>query len=383
MTLDLESVPLIDNHCHPPYREPPADEQAYKRFFTESSDPRIALDHVQHTLFYQEGVRLLTSLLGEPEGTPVGALLERRSQLSTGDLLGLIVKRAGISGLVVDFGFPVDGVLTHDELKDVLDGSGCQVRKILRLEKLAEDLIPVSGTFDDLVAQYTTALLDLRGKGVAGLKTVIAYRSGLAIRRTAAKEAAEAFDRVRSQAAEDGGQVRLTSKPLLDFLLVLALEQAAVQQVPVQVHTALGDTDIDLLQANPLLLRPVLEDPAFRDVPIVLLHCYPYLREASYLSNMYGNLYFDLSMTIPLLSHTSARALEDALSMAPASKLLYGSDAPGLPDYLWFGAVVWRRTLGRLLGDWMENDGLPLAVAERVARQILYENAWGLYGFSV
>ena len=382
MTLDLGSVPLVDNHCHPPQRDPPVDEHAYKRFFTESSDPRITSDHVQHTLFFQEGVRLLASLLGEPESTDVGTLLERRNRLSQADLLNLIVKRAGIRGLVVDFGFPVEGVLAHKELEQVLDGTDCQVRFILRLEKLAEDLIPATQNFDDLVAQYTAALHDLRGKGVTGLKTVIAYRSGLAIQRTPAKAAADAFVQVKSEAAANGGNVRLASKPLLDFLLLLALELANAQQVPVQVHTALGDTDLDMLQANPLLLRPVLEDPAFRDVPLVLLHCYPYIREAAYLSNMYGNVYFDLSMTVPLLSHTAARAIEDALSMAPASKLLYGSDAPGMPDYLWFGAVVWRRALGRLLEEWMERDGLPEDAAERMARRILYENARGLYGFS-
>ena len=166
---------------------------------------------------------------------------------------------------------------------------------------------------------------------------------------------------------------------MLDFLTITALEKAADQGVPVQFYTALGDTDVDLLKAKPLRLRSILQDPAFREVPIILLHCYPYLTETAYLSNMYGNVYFDLSMTLPVLNHTSKRALEDVLGMAPASKVLYGSDAPGIPDFLWLGAVSWRRALGGLLTDWVNHDGMPESQAQLIAEQILYKNAEALY----
>ena len=31
----------------------------------------------------------------------------------------------------------------------------------------------------------------------------------------------------------------------------------------------------------------------------MLLHCYPFVREAGWLAHVYGNVYFDLSLTIP------------------------------------------------------------------------------------
>ena len=377
MALDLHSIPIIDDHCHPPHRRQPETEEELKAYFTESRDTRIVSDHVQHTLFYRQSLRDLASLLDCPEAAE--AVIARRSDLPLKDYLSLIVRQANIQGLVMDFGYLPEQSYRPEEVKSLLEGTSCQTWYVLRLETLIERLIGENQSFAGFLGAYASELRDLREKGVAALKSIIAYRAGLDIQRASSRQAADAFDRVKEESERSHGSLRIASKPLLDFLTVMALEEAARQSIPVQFHTALGDTDLDLLEANPLRLRPILEDPAFQDVPIVLLHCYPYLREAAYLSNMYGNVYVDLSMTLPLLNHTSTRALEDVLGMAPASKVLYGSDAPGIPDFLWLGAVAWRRALDRLLTDWVEHDGMPESQAQLIARRIFYENSRTLY----
>jgi predicted TIM-barrel fold metal-dependent hydrolase len=48
----------------------------------------------------------------------------------------------------------------------------------------------------------------------------------------------------------------------------------------------------------------------------VLLHCYPFVREAGWLAHVYGNVYFDLSLTIPHVSRPAV-ALAEALELAP------------------------------------------------------------------
>jgi len=225
---------------------------------------------------------------------------------------------------------------------------------------------------------FVLEFTNLRVKGVAALKSIIAYRSGLDIQPTTESQAAEAFNEVMASQKQSEIPLRLTSKTLLDYLIVEALNIVSTQNIPVQFHTALGDTDVDLLKANPLLLKPIFDDQRFRDVPIVLLHCYPYLKEAAYLTNMYGNAYLDLSMTVPLLNFSAPRALEDVLGMAPTSKVLYGSDAPSLVEFLWLGAVSIRRALGQVLSCWIQ-QGLPETEAERIAHQILHQNAERLY----
>jgi predicted TIM-barrel fold metal-dependent hydrolase len=281
----------------------------------------------------------------------------------------------------MDFGYQSDDSHTVDEVRDMLRDMDCPCFYVLRLETRAEQLMLQNPDFDRFMAAFTQELSDLRTRGVTALKSIIAYRSGLDIQPTTESQAAEAFGDVMSDHAQSGSALRLASKPLLDYLIVRALKLVSTQDIPVQFHTALGDPDVDLLKANPLHLKSIFDDQQFRDVPIVLLHCYPYLREAAYLTNMYGNAYLDLSMTIPMLNFSALRALEDVLGMAPTSKILYGSDAPSLVDFLWLGAESIRRSLGQVLSGWIE-QGLPESEAERIAHQILHQNAEGLYGGS-
>ena len=376
--LSLDEVPIIDNHCHPPLKSPIETESALKRFFTESFDPRIVSDHVQHTLFYQQSLRDIGVMLGRGLEPCIDTLLSERNLLGTAGLTRRVIQQANIKGLVMDFGYQGDDSHTVDTMRAMLRGLDCPCMYVLRLETRAEQLMLQNPDFDRFMAAFKQELTGLRDRSITALKSIIAYRSGLDIHPTTEAQAAEAFNDVMRNHGQSENPLRLESKPLLDYLITTALKLVSTQNIPIQFHTALGDPDVDLLKANPLHLKPIFDDPRFRDVPIVLLHCYPYLREAAYLTNMYGNAYLDLSMTVPMLNFTAHRALEDVMGMAPTSKILYGSDAPSIVDFLWLGAVSVRRSLGQVLSGWME-QGLPMSEAERIAHQILHQNAETLY----
>ena len=152
---------------------------------------------------------------------------------------------------------------------------------MLRLEVLAQELILQHETFDQMVDAYVAAVESARSTGHVALKSIIAYRTGLALQRNqCGRGAGRDLGRVKEQATRDG-KIRLAHKPLNDYLVLTALAVAERQQLPVQFHTGFGDTDLDLLLANPLHLRPVLESGKYTHVPFVLLHAsYPYVREA-------------------------------------------------------------------------------------------------------
>ena len=377
-TLKLNEIPVIDNHCHPPLKSGIETESEFKRFFTESFDPRIVSSHVQNTLFYPQSLRDINAMLGRGGEPNIEAILTERNLLGTAGLVRRIVQRANIGGMIMDFGYQADDSHSVDDMRGMLRGLDCPCLYVLRLETRAEQLMTANPDFDRFMAAFVLEFTNLRVKGVAALKSIIAYRSGLDIQPSSESQAAEAFNEVMASQKQSEIPLRLTSKTLLDYLIVEALNIVSPQNIPVQFHTALGDTDVDLLKANPLLLKPIFDDQRFRDVPIVLLHCYPYLKEAAYLTNMYGNAYLDLSMTVPLLNFSAPRALEDVLGMAPTSKVLYGSDAPSLVEFLWLGAVSIRRALGQVLSCWIQ-QGLPETEAERIAHQILHQNAERLY----
>jgi predicted TIM-barrel fold metal-dependent hydrolase len=73
--------------------------------------------------------------------------------------------------------------------------------------------------------------------------------------------------------------------------------------------------------------------------------------------------------------------LIETLSLAPASKLLYGSDLGGLPALLALSADWARAVLGEALGWLSERGGVTEEEAQSIGRQILSENAMALYRF--
>ena len=106
----------------------------------------------------------------------------------------------------------------------------------------------------------------------------------------------------------------------------------------------------------------------------MLLHCYPFVREAGWLAHVYANVFFDVSLTIPHVARPAA-ALYEALELAPISKLLYASDASqhsgALPARRAAGgARRWPRCLPALL---------PEDQAAEAGRLILRENALSVY----
>ena len=139
-----------------------------------------------------------------------------------------------------------------------------------------------------------------------------------------------------------------------------------------EVHRdGFGDSDLLLPLADPAWLKPALE--RFASMTFVLLHCYPFVREAGWLAHVYGNVWFDLSLTIPHVARPAA-ALREALELAPVSKLLYASDAARTPELYLLAATWWRDALAEVL-----SEALAPADAEDAARLILHDNALGLY----
>ena len=156
------------------------------------------------------------------------------------------------------------------------------------------------------------------------------------------------------------------------LLAALEANEATGDPLPVQVHTGFGDSDLFLPAARPDLLGPLIE--RFRETAFVLLHCYPFVREAGWLAHVYANVFFDVSLTIPHVARP-AEALYEALELAPVSKLLYASDASQTPELYLLGARWWREALAEVLPVL-----LPVGEdAVRAARMILRENALALY----
>ncbi|MGH2586181.1 MAG: amidohydrolase family protein, partial [Dehalococcoidia bacterium] len=309
-------VPIIDNHAHPMLPPEVAAREPFARYFIEGHDEETVTRHAPQTLFYRQALRELAGLLGC--GVSGAEVLAARSARPFDAYLRRLLSDAGVEGVLLDDGYPRTGALSVAAMGAA---TGVPVSRVLRVERVIEDLIPAYETVPALGEAMVRALETAEPRPVA-LKSIIAYRSGLAIEPPDPGACERALADVRT--AWGGVPGRLAAKPLLDHLIPLAAAWAAERGLPVHFHTGFGDRDVDLRLANPLHLRPLLEGGVLSRGPVVLLHAgYPYVREAAYLASVYPNVFVDISQATPLLAGPGlTRVLEELLALAPVTKLL-------------------------------------------------------------
>ena len=63
MGLELDPIPIVDNHCHSLLRAQPLDDDAFRIHLTESYFEEIARDHVPTSIFYRRTLVELADLL--------------------------------------------------------------------------------------------------------------------------------------------------------------------------------------------------------------------------------------------------------------------------------------------------------------------------------
>ncbi|MFQ5520465.1 MAG: amidohydrolase family protein, partial [Candidatus Methylomirabilia bacterium] len=342
----------------------------FLHLFSEAR-PGTMPTHIRHTLYFQRTLRDFSEWLGS--AATVEAVLERRAVRGPSGAAAFL-RDEQVRTLLVDTGYP-PGAMSLTEMRHLLPAT---IHEIVRVETCAEALLPKALPYAEFLEAVTRELRGAGGRAVA-LKSIIAYRSGLEIIEWEHDLAASAYQAQLAR-IKTGGSPRLTEKPLLDTLARLALDVAAETGRPLQLHTGIGDPDIDLLRANPLLLRPLLEHPRWSQARLVLLHmAYPYVREAAFMAAVWPQVHVDLSLALPFLGPGALLPLIETLSLAPISKLTYGSDLGGLPELLALSARWGRAALGEALSWLVERRAMTAEQARAAGRQILSETALALY----
>ncbi|MFG3493488.1 amidohydrolase family protein [Streptomyces sp. NPDC047928] len=302
-------------------------------------------------------------LLGlEPHCTPA-RYLARRRELGVLEAGRRLLRATGISTYLVDTGLPGD-LTGPAEL--AADGAA-DAHEIVRLEPLAEQVADTSGTVDALLANLAEAV-HAAAAGAVALTSAAAVRHGL----------------VRAPEPPGPGEVRgaagrwlarrQAGEPLDDPVLLRHLLWIAVSTGrPLQLHVGADD---------PTPLAGFAAATTGLGTDLVLLHGYPYHRQAAQLTSAFAHVYADLG---PALSRTGARAaavLAEVLELAPFGKLLFSSGARGLPELHVVGARAFREALNRVLAEWVGDGAWSRRDAQRVAGMIASGNARRVYGLA-
>ncbi|KAF2827406.1 glutamine synthetase/guanido kinase [Ophiobolus disseminans] len=394
--------PLIDNHAHNLILPTQADTIPFESVTTEAQGR--ALRDTFKSLPHLRAARQLRQLYECGEDADWDDILEQRGEWLRSDPQRLHRRCfEGVHAVLVDDGlaepkkvYPYD---SHDEYFQAPS------KRIVRIETVAERLmerIARDADEDDLskakflpdiwvefTDEFEREIQEaIQDPEVAGFKTVICYRTGLDVEpdyEEAARAVGHPFERY-VKACVRKRTYRIERKPLNDYLVLRTLEILSERiprsdslSKPLQLHTGLGDNDIDLRRSNPAYLQQLIE--SYPTVPFVLLHsAYPYTQEAGYLATVYRHVYLDIGEVFPMVSRDGQMTiLRQALELAPGSKLLYSSDGHWFPETYYLANMQFREVWLELLLELVKKDDLTVFQAIAMTKDILFNNSNTLY----
>ncbi|POX50166.1 amidohydrolase [Streptomyces sp. Ru71] len=363
----LAALPLVDHHCHGVVAAD-LDRAGFEALLTEG-------DRWPGTSSFDTPVgiavrRYCAPLLGLERHASADDYLTRRAELGAREVNRRFLAAARTEVFCVDTGFAPPGSVGPAEA-----GGEAQGYEVVRLESVAEE-VAARGVEADAYADSFRAAAEraVRRPGVVAVKSVAAYRTGFAL-DPARPTDTEVTAAARTWLARGG---RLADPVLVRHLLWTAVDLG----LPLQLHVGFGDNDLRLHRSDPALLTDWLHLTA-GTIPVLLLHCWPYQRQAAYLAAVFERVYLDVGLTLHHVGPSRARAvLAEALEITPFHKLLYSSDACGLAEFYALGALAFRRALAELLDERVAGDEMSAPDAVRVAEWAGAHNARQVYRFS-
>ncbi|MDQ0994210.1 amidohydrolase family protein [Streptomyces sp. V3I7] len=366
----LDALPLVDHHCHGAVTADLSREE-FESLLTEGDAwPGSGISPFDSPVGAAVR-RHCAPLLDLPRHAPPADYLDRRAALGWREVNRRFLTAARAGVFCVDTGYAPQPVTSPAEL--AADGGGTAY-EVVRLESVAEAVAARGMEPAAYAAAFRAAAEEaVRRPGVVGVKSVAAYRTGFALTPERPTDA-EVTEAAGHWLASDGA--RLADPVLVRHLLWTAVDLG----LPLQLHAGLGDFDIRLHRADPALLTDWLHLTR-GTIPVLLLHCWPFHRQAAYLATVFEHVYLDVGLALHFAGPIRARTiLEEALEITPFRKLLYSSDAYGLAECHHLGALCFRRGMAALLQDRVDADELSLCDALRIAEWTGRDNARRLYG---
>ncbi|MFD8496790.1 amidohydrolase family protein [Amycolatopsis sp. NPDC059657] len=367
----VEDLPLVDHHCHGLVTAE-LDRAGFEEMLTEADTVSPLGTTVFESLIGLAVRRWCAPVLDLPTRAPAAEYLERRAELGADEVNRRFLRATGITDFLVDGGFQPDRLTTTKQLAGL---AGARAHDIVRLEVVAEDVVR-GGTTASGFGDAFAAELARRAAGAAGVKSIAAYRVGLALagERPSAAEVAEAAGSWLAK-VDTGDEVRLVDEVLHRFLIWTAIDL----RLPVQLHVGYGDSDVDLHRCDPLLLTDLLRSTRSSGVPILLLHNYPFHRNAAYLAQVFEHVFVDVGLATHNTGYRSSAVIAETLELVPFGKFLFSTDAFGLAELYHLGTLFFRRGLSDFLSAGLEADEWSEEDALRTASLACFENARRVY----
>jgi len=386
--IDLKTTPVFDAHCFAYRNDELSEEMLTSQYTMLAVSPKYMTDSERNarvrelglsTAAFNKKIHDLARYLGcEPNMSSVITEREHRRKSNFSEYVKGMIDDISLKGMGVDTAlFSLEDA---DNFGKTFPGF---IKKVFRLTTLVKDLLDTAATFDNFIADYDAAMDSaVKEHGCIAFKSIIAYRTGLNIKRVSETEAEADFNNRKEQPAWFGYKV----KALRDFLIRRSIANCIRLDATLMLHTGLGDKDIIALESRPIMLWDLLTDEDCMECNVLLIHGgFPYTEEATYLANVLPNVYFDLSCgTGPafLEKAVSPERFTDIMRSVPNSKVLYSSDGgEGGPETLWHDCFTAKSAMGYALGKLVDEGIYSDSQAKSIGEDVFYNNSKRLFRF--
>jgi predicted TIM-barrel fold metal-dependent hydrolase len=360
--------PLIDHHCHGLVTTD-LDRAGFEALMNEATGPSPLGTTLFDSMLGLAIRRWCSPVLDLDPHAPADDYLARRRELGVAEVNARLLRATGIDTFIVDTGLTPELLTPPEELASL---SGGHSHEVVRLEAVAAEVL-ADGMSPGAFAEEVESRL--RASGAIAAKSIAAYRIGLRLpgRRPSSDELTTALSDVHPQA---DGSFRLAHPVVNAWLAWTAIELA----MPLQLHVAYGDNDIDLADCDPLCLTAFLRATQERGVPVMLLHNYPFHRNAAYLAQAFDHVFMDVGLATHNTGALSTTLVRESLELVPFGKFLFSSDAYGLAELYHLGALLFRRAMSQVLTGLVGEGEMTSDDAVHVGRLVSSDNARRAYG---
>lgn len=248
----------------------------------------------------------------------------------------------------------VDDLLGYSTKDKLLDWS--YLNDILNME---------IGSVDDLIIMVNDSFDLMHKKGVKAIKQFQAYSRTLEFKDVSYNQAVSSFECLDDGSTEDKIIIQ-------DYIMELILEKASQYNMAYQIHTGMAN----IPNSNPALLSRCIE--RYPNVNFVLLHCYPYLREAAFLARTYKNVYLDTAWLALQSPGVIRKAFDEWIGFVPYSKICISCDATNVEES--YGSyMITKQVLNQVLIAKTNDGEIDQEFANDMIDAMFYDNAIRLY----
>lgn len=370
----MNEIPLVDHHCHGVVTAELTRAQL-EALMSESYRPAPA-----GTSQFQKPLGLAIRRYCAPplDLEPLcsaDAYFERRAELGVLEVNRRLLTAAAVDVHLIDSGHRSSEITNPGEFARL---SGHSVREIVRIEAVAEE-VAASGVDAAAFPARFAAALRARGEKAAGFKSIVAYRTTFKIDQTAPAHADVVKAAGAWLAASANKRPRLADPVVIRYGLWTAAEICRERRFPIQLHVGFGDPDVYMHACDPTHFTDFLRAMEAWEVPVTLLHNYPFIREAAWLAEVFQNVYYDVGVILNFTGPSGERVLREGLEVGPFTKQVFSSDAFGLPELHYLGAALFRRHMGAVLNEWIRAGDCSARDAAEIFAAIARDNAARIY----